>query len=108
MSLKKMLRDTDKDVISIEALNEGGFKLECKTPDGKDLWGSNYFGLVSYEALQNLEGKILTLIDATFVDKEQRKAVKDILRKTFWFDWVEHHLYKGKENMPVGMPSLRE
>jgi len=98
-----MLRDTDKDVISIECLEEGGFRMECSNPDGTN-WGSTYYGLVCYESLQNLEGKVLTLIDATFVDKEQRKAVKDIFRKTFWFDWVEHHLYKGKNAMPVGMP----
>lgn len=31
-----------------------------------------------------LQGQLLTLVDATFSDKEQRKAFKDILSKTFW------------------------
>jgi len=105
MSKKSMLRDTDKDIITIEALNDGGFKMECKNPDGMD-WGGTYYGLVAYESLQNLEGKILTHIDATISDKEQRKASKDILRRIFWFDWVENGIYKGKYSMPVGMPNV--
>lgn len=103
MSKKSILRDTDRDIISIEAFNDGGFKLEVKNSDGTK-WGEAYYGLVSYNSLQKLEGKILTLIDATFVDKEQRKAMKDVFRRTFWFDWVENSVYKGKNSMPVGMP----
>lgn len=34
----------------------------------------------------NLEGQWLTIIDATFQDVEQRKAMKDIVRKMIW-DW---------------------
>lgn len=34
----------------------------------------------------SLEGRILTVIDATFSDPQQRKAMKDVLRKTIW-DW---------------------
>lgn len=34
----------------------------------------------------NLEGQWLTIVDATFQDKEQRKAMKDIVRKMIW-DW---------------------
>lgn len=34
----------------------------------------------------NLEGQWLTLIDATFSDPQQRKAMKDIVRKMIW-DW---------------------
>jgi len=105
MSKKSMLRDIDKDIISIEAVDSGGFKVECKNPDGTE-WGGNYYGLVPYEALQNLEGKILTLIDATFTDKEQRKAMKDVFRRTLWFDWVENSIYKGKDTMPVGIPTI--
>jgi len=105
MSKKSMLRDTDKDVISIEALSDGGFRMECKNPDGTE-WGGNYYGLVAYENLQNLEGMILTLIEATANDIEQREAVKSMFRRMFWFDWVENRIYKGKDAMPVGMPSI--
>lgn len=34
----------------------------------------------------NLEGQWLTIVDATFSDREQRKAMKDIVRKMIW-DW---------------------
>ena len=34
----------------------------------------------------NLEGQWLTLVDATFSDPQQRKAMKDIVRKMIW-DW---------------------
>jgi len=98
-----MLRDTDKDVIKIEVLDDGGFSIHCSNEDGTE-WGGNYYGMVTHENLKNLEGKILTLIDASFQDKEQRKAVKDIARRTFWFDWVEFSVYRGKSDMPVGMP----
>jgi hypothetical protein len=104
MSKKSMLRDTDKDVVTVEALDGGGFVLEVTYPGENEGWGGNYYGLVKYDSLRNLEGKILTIIDASFQDKEQRKAVKDIFRRTFWFDWVEYSIYKGKDSMPVGMP----
>lgn len=35
----------------------------------------------------NLEGKILTLIDASIADKEQKQAMKDMARQIIW-DWV--------------------
>ena len=103
MSKKKMLRDTDDDIIKVEAIDGGGFKMECVNPDGIK-WGGNYYGLVSYDMLRNLEGKMLTIVDATFSDKEQRKATKDIIRRTFWFDWVENSIYRGKDDGHVSMP----
>ena len=84
MSKKNQLRDTDKDVITISASKDGGFRLDVKNPDGTE-WGGKYYGLLSYDAIRNLEGKLLTLIDATFTDKEQRKAMKDVFRRTLWF-----------------------
>ena len=34
-----------------------------------------------------LEGRVLTLVDATFGDPEQRKAFKDVIRQTIW-EWA--------------------
>ena len=31
-----------------------------------------------------LEGKVLTIVDASFNDNEQRKAVKDLVRDAIW------------------------
>jgi hypothetical protein len=106
MSKKSMLRDTDKDIVKVEVLDGGGFKTECSNPDGTG-WGTTFYGMITYENLQNLEGKMLTIADAAFSDKEQRKAIKDIIRRTFWFDWVENCVYKGKDTMPVGMPNIQ-
>ena len=38
-------------------------------------------------AIQDLEGKILTLLDAAIQDPVQRKALKDIARPLIW-SWV--------------------
>lgn len=35
-------------------------------------------------SLQNLEGKLLTIIDASFSDEIQRKAVKDLISQVVW------------------------
>ena len=94
--------------IKVEAIIgdlEGGFRLKIKREDGTEQ-GENYYGLISYEAIQKLEGKLLTLVDATFTDKEQRKAQKTSVRRTIWFDWVKDWIYRGDTTMPVGMPNL--
>lgn len=38
----------------------------------------------AYHFIQTLEGKLLTLIDATYSDREQREAAKDMIRQTIW------------------------
>jgi hypothetical protein len=47
---------------------------------------------INYEELYNLKGRLLTLIDATFTDPEQRKAHKDIVWQTLraWMEDIEH------------------
>lgn len=34
--------------------------------------------------ISHLEGELLTLMDAAFPDKEQGKAIKDLVRQTLW------------------------
>lgn len=46
------------------------------------------FALVSYQDIQTLEGRLLTLVDASFPDREQRKAFKDLVRQAIWWGWV--------------------
>lgn len=43
---------------------------------------------VNYDELYNLKGRLLTLVDATFQDPEQRKAFKDMVWNTLreWMD----------------------
>lgn len=49
--------------------------------------------VVRHEAINGLVGKLLTLVDATFTDVEQRKAQKDLVMKTCW-EW-----YSGQGEM---------
>lgn len=46
---------------------------------------------VNFEELYNLKGRLLTLIDATFTDAEQRKAQKDVVWHTLksWMEDIE-------------------
>lgn len=37
--------------------------------------------------LNDLRGKLLTIVDASFADQQQRKAVKDLVSQTLW-QWV--------------------
>lgn len=39
----------------------------------------------------NLEGKLLTIIDSAIVDREQREAVKSLVRETVWEDYREYY-----------------
>ena len=49
---------------------------------------------LSYSAIDtqinNLRGKVLTIIDASIADKEQRKAIKDLIHSIFSrkLDWI--------------------
>lgn len=55
------------------------------------------YGMVKFD-FQDLEGKILTLIDSSIQDPEQRKAMKDIARSIFkdkhnsHYDWMVRDL----------------
>ena len=49
--------------------------------------------LVTYEFVQNrmskLLGRVLTIMDASIIDKSQNKAVKDIIKTIFVDEYVE-------------------
>jgi hypothetical protein len=54
--------------------------------------------------VSNLEGQILTIIDASFTDQEQRKAVKDLVKQTVWrWQW---QFDENEENHNTGTNSL--
>lgn len=40
----------------------------------------------------SLEGKMLTLVEASISDPEQRKSLKDIVRQTIWNWAIEHNI----------------
>lgn len=60
-------------------------------------------------SIGSLEGKLLTLIEASTPDPEQRKSLKDIVRQTIWgwavqenlidlYDWEQSVLKFREEN----------
>jgi hypothetical protein len=61
------------------------------------------FALLGYEDIRSLEGRLLTIMDASFTDREQRKAAKDLVRNAIWFDWVANLDMDGNG----GKPDLR-
>lgn len=46
------------------------------------------FALVSWDDIRNLEGKLLTIVDASSTDGTHRKAVKDLVRQAIWWHWA--------------------
>lgn len=62
-----------------------------------------YYAKITYKDLCSLQGILLTIIDATSGDIQQRKALKDVIREALWFRWVES-LDRADPEMPVGMP----
>ena len=47
---------------------------------------------INWNELYNLKGRLLTLVDATFTDPQQRKAHKDIVWQTLraWMEDIEN------------------
>lgn len=58
------------------------------------------FALLGYEDIRSLEGRLLTIMDASFTDREQRKAAKDLVRNAIWFDWVANLDMDGNGGKP--------
>lgn len=68
-----------------------GFQIEdFNETNDENSSGSEYIGLNgTYPALieedfRHLEGKLLTICDATFTNKEQREAFKKVVKNTLW------------------------
>ena len=57
-------------------------------------YGDKDAGMVAYpinfEEVYNLKGRLFTLIDASFADKQQRKAFKDMTWSTIT-QWMHDH-----------------
>jgi hypothetical protein len=54
--------------------------------DGSKRISDDLIPVVSYDRINYLVGKLLTVVDASFSDMEQRKAVKDLIKQIPW-DW---------------------
>lgn len=70
--------------------------MENQTP-----WKCNEFIHVMLEMndVSSLVGRLLTIVDASYVDKEQKEAVKTLVKKTVW-EWSrDWHLAATEENI---------
>ena len=65
------------------------------------------FAVIHRNDIGILEGKILTIVDASVADKQQNKALKDIIRRAIWFDWAEN-LIKTSPQSCDSMPELKK
>lgn len=54
------------------------------------------FVILDVKFVENLVGKLLTYVDATFSDKKQREAHKDLIKQAVW-SW-----YTDKQNITRG------
>lgn len=56
---------------------------------------------VIHTQVQFLQGKVLTVIDAAFTEKEQKKAVKDLINKAFsdQLTWIRQLCYSDIQMM---------
>jgi hypothetical protein len=64
-----------------------------------------FYARLRYDDIRMLEGKILTIIDACIGDKNQNKAIKDLIRRSIWFDW-NTNLDKVNPECSESMPPL--
>jgi hypothetical protein len=63
--------------------------------DGSKRVSDDHAPIIHTTGVNHLVGKLLTLADAAFNDREQRRAFKDLIRETTW-DW-----YWGNSSTPV-------
>lgn len=64
-----------------------------------------WYAILHYDEIRNLEGKILTIIDASFTDVKQREAVKSLIRESIWYRWAGSLEIQNRESdLPVGIP----
>ena len=84
--------------MSKSIVKKGHWLKEWLDEDGKVISGENHPfdtfsepSLISSKELRNIEGRLLTIIDATFQDKFQREAQKSIVRKEIWEWWYQYN-----------------
>lgn len=58
-----------------------------------------YGAMINFDELDNLVGQLLTYVDATYTDLEQRKAHKSIIKniaRSWYYECEESHPVKAK------------
>lgn len=52
--------------------------------DGTRIVSSEILPAIGISDMNNLTGRLMTIVDATFSDREQRKAMKDLFNQATW------------------------
>jgi len=65
-----------------------------------------HFANLHYSEIQSLEYQLLLLGDLAFADSKQRKAYRQLVRRTLWFNWAANLADRTDPTVPVGMPDL--
>lgn len=58
--------------------------------DGSKRTSDDLAPVIAFDSINHLVGKLLTVVDAAFSDREQRKAAKDLIKVIPW-DWYYGH-----------------
>ncbi len=85
-----------------------GYSTFGSDPSSPDMIENGAYPIIKADEFRQLEGRLLTLCDATFSDPLQREAFKDLL-KTQTREWYDKHtgvtykwgkqLYDRKDNV---------
>lgn len=81
--------DTTPVFIELDDLPTGHLEFDAVSIQSPGPGGEMYHEiqpLLKYRSVQKLVGELLTYVEATYTDPEQRKAHKDIVNKLVW-DW---------------------
>lgn len=98
-----------RQLVKIHSSATAGFKpigIVCYSSFGSDphapeMIGNGSYPIIAAEEFRQLEGRLLTLCDATFSDPLQREAFKDLL-KTQTREWYDKHtgaVYKWGDSL---------
>lgn len=84
---KRLFEESDTRAVNPDSIFPVGIVFESE--DFNDKGESQYkdiyaVPLMSYQVMQQLEGRLLDYVDATFMEKDQREAQKRVMRKVLW------------------------
>lgn len=82
----KILLETYEPEYTLPSKNVVPVGIVYEHDSDEDIVHLRYYAipLLGYSEVNAILGKILTFVDATYTDKEQREATKKILRTTIW------------------------
>lgn len=89
--------DTNLYPIAVSIENNRMLPEGYKAPEEEKSWDASGT-VINGHHIDSLVGKLLTYIDATYQDKDQREAQKKIARQTAW-DWFNTHRESGEKTI---------